>query len=113
MRFIAAQFVALLSNDLWKKNALHANQMARRLESDIQQIPGIKITQPVETNAVFARLPEEHIPALQKEFFFYIWNEAASEVRWMTSFDTEEEDIIQFAALLASVVGESESNDEN
>jgi threonine aldolase len=104
MRFIAAQFAALLSTNLWKKNALHANQMARKLESEIQRIPGIKITQPVETNAVFALLPPEDIPTLQKEFFFYVWSEANSEVRWMTSFDTEDADIIQFARLLKEVI---------
>jgi threonine aldolase len=105
MRFIAAQFLALLSNDLWQKNALHANQMAQKLKSQIEQIPNIKITQAVETNAVFALVPPKDIAALQKEFFFYVWNENDSEVRWMTSFDTEEADIIQFAELLLEVVG--------
>lgn len=106
MRFIAAQFLALLSNDLWQKNALHANKMARKLQSEIERIPQITITQPVETNAVFARVPPEHIPALQKEFFFYVWNEALSEVRWMTSFDTEEADILEFAALIRKTVAD-------
>ncbi len=105
MRFIAAQFLALLSNDLWKNNALHANKMARKLKSEIEKIPNIVITQPVETNAVFALVPPEDIPTLQKEFFFYVWDETVSEVRWMTSFDTEEADIIQFAELLKEVVG--------
>jgi threonine aldolase len=105
MRFVAAQFLALLSNDLWQKNALHANKMARKLKFEIEQLPNIKITQPVDTNAVFALVPPKDIAALQKEFFFYVWNEDVSEVRWMTSFDTEEADIIQFAALLKKVVG--------
>ena len=100
MRFISTQFHALLSDDLWKKNASHANKMARSLKLEIENITSIKITQPVETNAIFASLPSEHIPTIQQEFFFYVWNEALSEVRWMTSFDTQEADIHEFAALL-------------
>ena len=100
MRFVSVQFQALLSNDLWQKNALHANRMAQLLKFEIESIPVIKITQPVETNAVFAMIPPKNIPELQKEFFFYIWNDVLSEVRWMTSFDTQEDDILKFSALL-------------
>lgn len=100
MRFIAAQFEAYLSDDLWKKNAEHANRMARILADEVAKISGITITQNVESNGVFATIPREVIPVLQKEFFFYVWNEENSEVRWMTSFDTTEEDITRFVNLL-------------
>lgn len=100
MRFISAQFMRYLSDDLWLKNALHANKMARLLESEIKDIPGLKITQKVEANGVFAILPKEVIPELQKEFFFYVWDEAKSEVRWMTSFDTKSKDIRKFARVI-------------
>lgn len=100
MRFISAQFVAYLSNDLWKKNALHANNMARMLHDEVSKIKGIKITQKVESNGVFAVIPEKSIRKLQQEYFFYVWDEKKSEVRWMTSFDTSEEDIMNFVRLL-------------
>lgn len=100
MRFISAQFSAFLSNDLWRKNAEHANRMAKLLEQEVAKIPGIVITQKVEANGVFAIIPAELIPILQKEYFFYTWNEDRSEVRWMTSFDTREEDIYGFVGLL-------------
>lgn len=100
MRYISAQFSAFLSNDLWRRNAEHANRMARLLEQEVSKIEGITITQKVEANGVFAIIPKELIPILQKEFFFYIWNEERSEVRWMTSFDTTEEDILGFVELL-------------
>ncbi|MEJ2535881.1 MAG: low specificity L-threonine aldolase [Calditrichia bacterium] len=106
MRFISAQFNALLSNDLWRRNAKHANRMAGYLEEKVKHIPGIKITQPVEANAVFAILPAESIPELQKQFFFYVWDETTSEVRWMTSFDTTKEDIDRFAQTLENILGE-------
>lgn len=93
MRFISAQFEALLEKDLWQQNAAHANRMATLLAEELARIPQIRITQKVESNGVFATLPREFIPVLQKRYFFYVWNEEISEVRFMTSFDTTEEDI--------------------
>ncbi len=104
MRFIAAQFEAYLSDDLWKKNAEHANKMAKILAGEVAKFPEVTITQKVEANGVFATLPKEVIPILQEEFFFYIWDEATSEVRWMTSFDTTLEDIEKFVAVLKKVL---------
>ena len=103
MRYIAAQFSAFLEDDLWKKNALHANRMAQKLYAAVKDIPGVEVTQAVQSNAVFAKIPPEIIPALQDEFFFYIWDEDLSEVRWMCSFDTTEADIETFASLLRSM----------
>ncbi len=100
MRFISAQFESLLSDDLWRQNAEHANQMAQLLASELRKIPQIKITQKVEANGVFALVPEEYVALLQKEYFFYVWNEETSEVRFMTSFDTTEEDIEDFMSLV-------------
>jgi len=98
MRFISAQFSALLSGDLWKKNAAHANSMAAYLAERIRLTGMIEITQPVEANAVFAILPPKLIPLLQGKFFFYVWNETTSEVRWMTSYDTTRKDIDSFVS---------------
>lgn len=96
MRFISAQFEALLTNNLWRNNAAHANRMAQALAGELRKISGIKITQAVESNGVFAIVPRKHIKALQKKYFFYVWNEETSEVRFMTSFDTTEGDIDEF-----------------
>lgn len=104
MRFISAQFTALLEKDLWRRNAEHANRMAQVLAAELTQIPQIKITQKVESNGVFAVLPKKYIPLLQKQYFFYVWNEATSEVRFMTSFDTTEEDIKDFVVLMKQML---------
>ncbi len=104
MRYIAAQFSAFLENDLWKQNARHANLMAQKLYEAVKNIPGVKITQKVESNAVFAIIPEESIEKLQEAYFFYVWDESTSEVRWMCSFDTTEEDIEGFASRLRSLL---------
>ena len=100
MRYIAAQFERFLDEDVWLENARHANGMAKLLEAEVRKIDGIRITQPVQSNAVFAILPKEIIPVLQEAFFFYVWNEAAGEVRWMCSYDTTEEDVINFSSLI-------------
>jgi threonine aldolase len=104
MRFIAAQFEALLSGDLWRRSALHANRMAQLLADQLRQITHITLTQPVESNGVFAVIPPKFIPTLQKSYFFYVWNEEISEVRFMTSFDTTEEDIEKFVSLVRKTV---------
>ena len=105
MRFIAAQFGAYLENDLWKLNAGHANRMARMLYETVKDIPGINVTQKVESNAVFAIIPARIIPDLQQDFFFYVWDEERSEVRWMCSYDTTEEDIEGFVSRIRTLLG--------
>ncbi len=105
MRFITAQFGALLAEDLWLRNAGHANRMARMLAAELQQIPNVKVTQAVESNAVFAIIPPEHVEAIRERFFFYVWNEQISEVRLMCSFDTTEEDVRGLAEVIRETVG--------
>jgi threonine aldolase len=96
MRYISAQFIAMIEQGLWKNNAVHANEMAILLASKIQQNNKVEIMYPVQTNAVFVRIPKDSIIPLQKKHFFYVWNEHENIVRWMTSFDTTKEDIEGF-----------------
>jgi threonine aldolase len=100
MRYISAQFEALLSGDLWRRSAAHANRMAQLLASELEKVPQISLTRPVEANGVFAIVPKQYIPLLRKRYRFYTWNEAISEVRLMASFDTTEEDIHDFIAFV-------------
>jgi threonine aldolase len=100
MRFIAAQFIALLEDERWRRYAAHANEMTRRLETRVREIPGIHITRPVQCNAIFATLDRAVIPQLQKEYFFYVFDDALPEVRWMTHHATRPEDVQAFADAL-------------
>lgn len=104
MRFISAQFEALLAGDLWRRGAAHANNMAQVLGSELAKVPKIKLTQPVESNGVFAVIPPEYIPVLQEKYFFYVWDDAISEVRLMASFDTTEHDIQDFIEFVKQIV---------
>ncbi len=104
MRFVSAQFLAYLSNNQWYETAKHSNRMAKILAEKVRVIPNVRVTQKVEANGVFAIIPQKVISALQKEYFFYDWDEAKSEVRWMTSWDTTEEDINNFTQKLKELV---------
>jgi threonine aldolase len=104
MRFIAAQFEALLTNGLWQRSAEHANRMARLLEAELRRIPQIKIVWPVEANGVFAQIPRHAIQKIKERYFFYVWIEEENIVRWMCSFDTTEEDVKEFAQVVAEAV---------
>lgn len=100
MRFMSAQFIALLEGDLWLRSASHANAMAARLRAGVESITGVELSQKTESNGVFAVLPAGVADRLRTSFRFYDWNEAAREVRWMCSFDTTEDDVDSFIAAI-------------
>jgi len=102
MRFISAQLLALLTDDLWLRNAQHANAMSARLAERVRDLPGLTITQPVQANAVFAILPPAVTERLQQQFRFYVWDHTTGEVRWMCAWDTSEHDVDDFAAAIAA-----------
>ncbi len=104
MRFIAAQFEALLTNDLWRRSAEHANRMARLLEAELRKIPQVRVVWKVEANGVFAQIPRHAVQKIKDRYFFYMWIEEECIVRWMCSFDTTEEDVKDFAKVVAEAV---------
>jgi threonine aldolase len=104
MRFISAQFIALYGTDLWLRSASTANTMAARLRTAVEKIDGVTLTQPTQSNAVFATLPAGAADKLRDIFRFYDWDQATGEVRWMCTFDTTEADVDAFAAAIASEV---------
>jgi len=104
MRFIAVQFEALLTDNLWRRSAEHANRMARLLEKEISFIPEVKIVWKVEANGVFVQIPRHAVEKIKARYFFYMWIEEECIVRWMCSFDTTEEDVKDFAQVVADAV---------
>jgi threonine aldolase len=105
MRYLAAQFGALLDDELWRQNAGHANAMARRLADGVSDIPGVSLRYPVESNGVFAVLPPDLIEPLQREWNFHVWDAGSHVVRWMAAFDTSEDDVDAFVAAVRSAAG--------
>lgn len=104
MRFLSAQFTALFKDDLWLRNARHANRMAQMLKREVSNIPQVKIVYRTEANGVFATIPRRAIARLQKRYFFYVWDEEQSVVRWMCSWDTTEADVKQFAEYVRRIL---------
>ncbi len=102
MRFLAAQFDALLTEELWLRCAKQANAMAASLADAVRDLPGLEITRPVQTNAVFATIPRAATEALQRQFPFYVWDEHTGEVRWMCSWDTTQDDVDSFVDAIAA-----------
>ncbi len=93
LRYMSCQFTAYLTNDLWKRNAMHANAMAQKLYGGLKSLPGVRFTQKMESNQLFLIMPRSAIEQLLQNYFFYFWDERADEIRFVTSFDTTEEDI--------------------
>ncbi len=106
MRYLSAQLVALLTDDLWRRNATHANAMAARLAAAVDGAVGVELTGAVDANAVFAILDPAVTAKLQAEYAFYVWNEATGQVRWMTSWSTTEADVDAFAARVRELAGQ-------
>jgi threonine aldolase len=104
MRFVGAQFVAYFEDDLWKETATQSNSMANFLKEELLKMPEIEITHPVDANGIFAKIPKKIIEPLQEHFFFYVWDEKESEVRWMTTFDTTETEIKEFVMLIKTLL---------
>ena len=100
MRYLSCQFTAYLTDDLWLKNASHANAMAAKLRAELEKLPEVTFTQKAESNQLFLILPRPVIDRMLESYFFYFWNEEKDEIRLVTSFDTTEEDVDEFIGLL-------------
>lgn len=96
MRYLSVQYIPFFENKLWLKNAEHANKMTDLLFEKLKEISEIQITKPVESNHIFAIFPKEIIEEIQKNFYFYVWDNLTNEVRLVTSFDTTEDDVNKF-----------------
>lgn len=104
MRFVSAQFIALLTDDVWRSNAAHANSMARRLAEGVSRVPGVTLAYPTEANGVFAVLPPAVTASVQEVYPFYVWDESTGVVRWMASFDTTEDDVDGLVSTVAEMM---------
>ncbi len=98
MRFVAAQFNALLTDDLWIRGAGHSNEMATRLYEATRDIPGVQYGNVPQVNSLFPVIPAEAIAPLCDWCFFWEWDVSRNQVRWMTSWDTTQDDVDRFAA---------------
>jgi len=110
-RFISAQFETYLGTELWKEIANHSLAMAQLLRKSTSNFPSVKITQATQSNAVFACIPKDWVSKLREKYFFYVWDAASTECRWMTSWDTQPEDISGFTNALSELEKQLPSKD--
>ncbi len=103
MRFLSGQFIELLETGLYKEIAANGLSLAKYLQEKLCNIEELTITQKVEANSVFVKIPQPWVKPLREKFFFYIWNESTFEARLMLSFDSTKEHIDQFVEHLLSV----------
>ncbi|GGO67077.1 threonine aldolase [Microbacterium nanhaiense] len=101
MRFVSAQLLALLEDDLWIRAGAQANAMAARLRKGVSEIPGVRFTQETQANGVFAILPPGVADRVREHVMFYDWNTATGEVRWLTAWDTTAADVDRFVGLVS------------
>jgi threonine aldolase len=104
MRYIAAQFNALLHDDLWIQLGDHSNSMATRLHALVADIEGVNVGNPPQVNSIFPTLPAQMIEPLREWCFFWDWDETIQQVRWMTAWDTTQDDIERFAAGVRALI---------
>jgi threonine aldolase len=93
MRYLSAQFIAFLTDELWRTCAEHANRLAQKLHDALVAMPDVQFTQKMESNQLFFIMPKEKEEKLHEKYYFYYWNEAIGEMRLVTSWDTTEEDV--------------------
>ncbi|WP_455382016.1 threonine aldolase family protein [Salinispira pacifica] len=116
MRYIACQFDAYIRQAIWRENAEHSNRMARILAERVTALPGVSLAYPVEANGVFARIPTVIADPLRRLHHFYDWGKEPAQdgsaggttvARWMSSFDTTEEDVDRFVTDLSHLLDRS------
>lgn len=109
MRFISAQYLGLLEDELWYDNALKANAMAKYMKEKLVNL-GIEVTNNVEANIIFAKIPMEILEEMQEFSYFYLWNEYKKESRFITSYDTTKEDVNIFIDKLEELLKKQSIN---
>ncbi|MDO5570303.1 MAG: low specificity L-threonine aldolase [Bacteroidales bacterium] len=100
MRYLSCQFIPYLQENIWRENAIKANQSAQYFKDALSEFPEIEFTQKVETNALFLKMPKTWIDEMLNKYFFYFWNEDNNEIRLVTSFNSTKEDIDGFIDVL-------------
>lgn len=103
MRYLSAQYIPFFKQGLWRTLANQANQRAQELTSILKNTPHISLSYPVETNQIFFTVPPSWIPLIQDKISCYLWDHDKSEIRWIASWNTSEEDIKQVELAIAEI----------
>jgi len=103
MRFISAQYTALLNDDLFIQLGRQANAGARRLYEQLVDLSALQLKMAPQVNSLFPTVPQPQRAQLQEWSFFWDWDAARDQVRWMTAWDVTDEDIDAFVSGIRSL----------
>lgn len=104
MRFISAQFIPYLEENIWKENAINSNNMAKYLKEELEKFPDVKIKNESLGNILFVKIPKEWNKQIQEKFPVYITDEEENIIRLVTSFDTTKEDVKSFVNHIKKII---------
>ena len=107
MRFIPAQFLAFFQDDLYLKMADHANRLiTKTLKEGLKDIPGVEVSNTLQSNQAFLVLPEDKVEALDEKFYFAINRDLGDkkEIRLVTSFQTTQAEMDAFVTSLKEIM---------
>jgi threonine aldolase len=106
MRFLSAPWLGMLKDGAWLRHARHANEIAKLLEAGLRKIPGVNISHPVQSNAVFARIPKPIEQKLRElGWQFSTGGVTAGDSRLMCSWDSTPEDVDAVVSDLLQITG--------
>jgi len=103
MRYASCQYIPLFTNHLWRDLAHHANKKAREIASILKAFPELSLSYPVETNQIFFSAPASWIPMIQEDIFCYPWNQEKREIRFITSWNTTENNIREIQSIFENI----------
>lgn len=107
MRYLSAQYIPFFKDDLWHALASTANQRAQEMAAVIKETPHLSLSYPTQTNQIFFTAPLSWIPLIQEKIFCYHWNQEKGEVRFITSWNTSEQDIKDVKAIFTEISNNS------
>jgi len=107
MRYLSAQFIPFLKDDLWHQLASHANKKAQEIANILKTYPQVKINHPVETNQIFFSVPHDWIPLIQKAITCHVWDETSHEIRFIASWNTSDADVLAVRSIFAQIASQS------
>lgn len=103
MRYLSAQYLALFKDRLWQDLAEHANQKAQEIAAIIKEIPQLALSYPVESNQIFFTAPQTWIPLIEEKIFCYTWDLEKREMRFISSWNTSEQDVKEVRTALIEI----------
>lgn len=104
MRFMSAQFIPYLEEEIWEENARNSNQMAEYLKDELIKNFNVSVDPGQEANIIFAQFPDKYRDLLAREFSTFEMDGENNIIRLVTSFDTRKKDVDNFVGEIKALI---------